>query len=84
MNIIEWMIENNMASHWKQAGNIIVGLRLGELYNAKQYDAIKARVSLYRRWRPANTKSNGIPAYQAYDLTLAGIEPQDVEFADAS
>ena len=79
MNIIEWMIENKIASHWKQAQNIIVGLKLGELYNEKNYDEIKHRCELYRRWRPKTDKKNQVPTWQAYELAIAGIDPADVE-----
>ena len=53
MQIVEWMLEEKIAHHWKQAQNIIVGLKLFDLYNEKKFDEIKARARLYRTWRNA-------------------------------
>ena len=50
MNMIEWLLSEKIAEHWKQAQNIIVGLKLNELYILNDYDGIKKRARLYRAW----------------------------------
>jgi len=67
MNIIEWMLSEKLATHWKQAQNIIAGLRLNELYAVKDYDGIKTRTRLYRDWRNSGEKSA-----TAYEKAIAG------------
>ena len=76
MNIIEWMIAQEIAKNTFQASAIANGLRLVEL---KDIEAQKARVALYRKWRPKTDKKNQLPTYQAFDLTIAGIDPDDVQ-----
>lgn len=51
MNVVEWLLAEKIATHWKQAQNIIVGLRLFELHTRGDYEGIKARARLYRDWR---------------------------------
>ena len=67
MNIIDWMLTEKIARHWKQAQNIIAGLHLNELYSLNDYDGIKARARLYRDWRNA-----GEPSKVAYQKAIAG------------
>ena len=50
-SITDWMLENSIANHWKQAENITRLLQLGDLYNAKRFDEIRARAKLYRDHR---------------------------------
>ena len=73
--ILDWMRENKIATNDIQASNIIVGLKLYELDND---EARKARVILYRKWRPKTDKKNQLPTYQAFDLAIAGIDRDDV------
>ena len=67
MNIIDWMLTEKIAGHWKQAQNIIAGLHLNELYILNDYDGIKARARLYRDWRNA-----GEPSKVAYQKAITG------------
>jgi len=67
MNMIEWLLSEKIAKHWKQAQNIIVGLELNKLYDAKDYDGIKARARLYRDWRNA-----GEPSKVAFQHAING------------
>jgi hypothetical protein len=79
MNIVEWLLSQGIATHWKQAENIIVGLQLGRLHNAGKYQEIKERAMLYRKWRARTDKKNDIPSWQAYELAIAGIDPDYVK-----
>ena len=58
MNIIEWMLDEKIATHRKQAQRIIVGLGLGELHRKGEYDLIKIRARLYRDHRNGGEKSS--------------------------
>ncbi len=51
MNIVQWLLENNHAKAQRHAENIIVLLKLNELYDLKDYEGIKARVLLYEAWK---------------------------------
>lgn len=73
--ILDWMRNNKIATNDMQASNIVVGLKLYELDNN---EARKARVILYRKWRPKTDKKNQLPTYQAFDLAIAGIDRDDV------
>lgn len=73
--ILDWMREQKIATNDIQASNIVVGLKLYELDND---EARKARVILYRKWRPKTDKKNQLPTYQAFDLAIAGIDRDDV------
>lgn len=73
--IMLWMVSAKLAQNKFAASKIATGLRLWELDNE---DAMKARVELYRRWRPKTDKKNMLPTYQAFDLAIAGIDPADV------
>lgn len=80
MDITQFLIENGIADNVFRALNIATGLRLWEL----KTDAEKLeRTKLYRKWRPiTETKQNKrdeLPARQAYDLSIAGIDPDNVE-----
>jgi len=69
------MIEAKIADHGIQAGHIKAGLKLEGLPREEQ----EARCRLYRAWRPKSDKKDMLPTYQAYDLAIAGIEPNDVQ-----
>lgn len=73
--IIQWMVSLKLAQNEFAASKIVTGLRLWELSSE---DAMKARVLLYRKWRPKTDKKNMLPTYQAFDLAVAGIDPADV------
>lgn len=51
MNIIQWLLENNHAKAQRHAENIIVLLKLNELYDLKDDAGIIARVELYEAWK---------------------------------
>jgi len=69
-SITDWMLSEKLATHWKQAENIIRGLKLGDLYNAKQFDEIRKRTRLYRDWR--NSGVYGKLAQPCYEKAIAG------------
>lgn len=54
MNIIQWLLEHGHAKAQRHAENIIALLKLNELYNAQDYDGIKARVELYEAWKKSS------------------------------
>ena len=70
--ITEWMVAKGIAQHGIAAGHIYQGLKLHNLPQAEQ----EARCVLYRKWRP---KKNQLPTWQAFELAIAGIDPDDVE-----
>lgn len=74
MNIIEWMISEKIASNGFQAAHIAEGLHLPLFERDEQERLCK----LYRKWRPKTDKKDQLPSWQAYELTLAGIDPDDV------
>ncbi len=51
MNIIQWLLENGYANVQRHAENIIVLLKLNELYDVQEFEGIKARVRLYEAWK---------------------------------
>lgn len=74
--ITEAIKQAGYATNDFQAAHIANGLRLYELETeAEQLE----RVALYRKWRPKSDKKNMLPTKQAYDLSIAGIEPADVQ-----
>lgn len=73
--IMLWMVSEKLAQNEFAASKIATGLKLWELPDE---DAMKARVILYRKWRPKTDKKNMLPTYQAFDLAIAGIDPADV------
>ena len=75
-NIVEWMIQNKVALVGYQAGHIYEGLKL---WACGTYEEQIERVNLYRAWRPKTDKKNEIPSWQAFQLAIAGIDPDDVE-----
>ena len=75
MNINDWMIEQKIAQNGIQARHIFEGLKLHTLATDEER---KARVALYRKWRPKTDKKNQLPTWQAFDLAIAGIAPADV------
>lgn len=84
--LMDWMIAAKIAKNDFNAAAIVNGLKLHELPDD---EARKARVVLYRRWKPKTDKKNELPTYQAFELTIAGIDPDNVparqiEFSDIS
>ena len=75
-NIVEWMIQNKVALVGYQAGHIYEGLKL---WACGTYEEQIERVNLYRAWRPKTDKKNEIPSWQAFQLAIAGIDPDEVE-----
>lgn len=78
MNIIEWMVSDRIADNTFAASHIYNGLKLAKIKSVeKQMELCR----LYRKWRPkTETKeAKRLPAWQAYDLVLNGIDPDDVE-----
>lgn len=73
--ITEWMVDEKIAENGFAAGHIFDGLNLTGLPRAEQ----ETRCILYRAWRPKTDKKNDLPAWQAYQLAIAGINPADVE-----
>ena len=91
--ITEWMVNNKISANGLAASNALLGLRNAADKMGYQFptteDGLKALVTLYRAWRPKTDKKNDIPAWQAFQLTVAGIDPADVQprqisFEDAS
>ena len=74
-NLYEWMLKEKIASTSFQAANICTGLKLWQLESTEEK---KARILLYRKWRPKTDKKNQLPTYQAFDLAIAGIDRDDV------
>ena len=72
--IIEWMIENKIAENGFAAAHISVVLHLPDYDRDEQ----KALCKLYGKWRPKTDRKNEVTAAEAYDLTLAGVDPDDV------
>ena len=75
-NIFQWLIENKIAQNDFSAAAICNGLKVSEL---RSEEAIKSRAMLYRKWRPKTDKKNEIPSWQAFQLAIAGIDPENVE-----
>ena len=75
-NIFLWLIENKIAQNDFSAAAICNGLKVSEL---RSEEAIKSRAMLYRKWRPKTDKKNEIPSWQAFQLAIAGIDPDNVE-----
>jgi len=72
--ITEWMVTAGIAQNGFAAGHIYAGLKLQGLTEAEQ----KARCELYRKWRPKTDKKDMLPTWQAYELVIAGIDPDNV------
>lgn len=73
--LTEWLVEQGLADNGISAGHIVTGLKLNGLTRDEQ----EARCRLYRKWRPKTDKKNDIPSWQAFDLAIAGIDPDDVQ-----
>ena len=76
MDVFKWLIENKIAQNDFSAAAICNGLKVSDLRND---EAIKSRAMLYRKWRPKTDKKNDIPSWQAFQLAIAGIDPDDIE-----
>lgn len=74
-SIMDWMVTEKIAPNVFTATAIVNGLKLWELDSD---EAKKARVILYRKWRPKTDKKNQLPTYQAFQLAIAGIDPDHV------
>jgi len=74
-SLMDWMVAEKLAQNEFAASKIATGLKLWGLDNE---GAQKARVRLYRKWRPKSDRKNMLPTYQAFDLAIAGIDPDDV------
>ncbi len=74
-SITEWLVEQGLAQNGFAAGHMYIGLKLADLPREAQ----EARCRLYRKWRSKTDKKNLLPTNQAYDLSIAGIDPADVE-----
>lgn len=74
--IMLWMVSEKLAQNEFAASKIANGLKLWELTDE---EAQKARVRLYRKWRPKTNKKDMLPTHQAFDLAIAGIDPDDVQ-----
>ena len=70
MNIIEFLLDEKIATCEAHARNIIVKLHLGDLYNDGKYGEIMIRARVYRDFRNAGEKSD-IAAQKA----IAGEQP---------
>ncbi len=75
-SILEYMIDNKLAENQFAASRIYDGLKLSK---CRSFEQQVDRVKLYRRWRAKTDVKNDIPAKQAFDLAIAGIDPVDVE-----
>jgi len=64
--ITEWMVTAGIAQNGFAAGHIYAGLKLQGLTESEQ----KARCELYRK--------DMLPTWQAYELAIAGIDPDNV------
>lgn len=73
--VMLWMVSTKLAQNEFAASKIATGLKLWELPDEESQ---KARVTLYRKWRPKTDKKNMLPTYQAFDLAIAGIDPENV------
>ena len=73
--ITEWMVHKKIAANDIAARHIFQGLKLLDLPREEQ----EARCLLYRKWRPKTDKKNQVPTWQAFQLAIAGIDPDDVE-----
>ena len=74
--VMQWIIDEKYAKNEFQASAIMNGLKL---YTVADEDEAKDRVRLYRAWRAKTDKKNDIPSKQAFDLSIAGIDPADVQ-----
>lgn len=77
MSIIEWMIAEKIAENGFAAAHISEGLNLPKHPRDEQERLCK----LYRKWRPKTDKKHkdDLLSWQAYQLTLAGIDPDNVQ-----
>ena len=76
VNIIERLISEKIAENGFSAAHISNGLKFGDMADDEER---MTRARLYRKWRPKTDKKNDLPSWQAYQLAVAGIDPDDVE-----
>jgi hypothetical protein len=86
VKIIEQLVNMKLAENVFSASNMANGLKLADLPTD---EAKIERAMLYRKWRPKSDKNDMLPTWQAYDLAIHGIDPDDVkprqmEFSDAA
>lgn len=75
-NLFEWMIQEKIATNAFNASAILNGVKA---YQVESIEEKRERVLLYRKWRKKTDKKNDIPSWQAFELAIAGIDPDDVE-----
>jgi len=75
-SITEFIVQEGYAQNGFAAGYMYEGLKLK---SCKSFEEQVERVKLYRAWRAKTDVKNDIPAKQAYDLAIAGIDPKDVQ-----
>jgi hypothetical protein len=73
--LTEWLVDEKIADNGFAAGHIAEGLKLAGLPREEQ----EARCRLYRVWRNDKEAKKSVSSKQAYDLSIAGIDPKDVE-----
>lgn len=74
-NLFEWMIAEKIATNSFNAAAILTGVKAWQVETDAEK---KARVLLYRKWRTKTDKKNQLPTWQAFELAIAGIDPDDV------
>ena len=74
-NLFEWMIAEKIATNAFNASAILNGVKAFQVESTEEK---KARVLLYRKWRTKTDKKNQLPTWQAFELAIAGIDPDDV------
>lgn len=75
-NLFEWMIQEKIATNAFNASAILNGVKAFQVESTEEK---KSRVLLYRKWRTKTDKKNQLPTWQAFELAIAGIDPDDVE-----
>ncbi len=75
-NLFEWMIQEKIATNAFNASAILNGVKAFQVESTEEK---KARVLLYRKWRTKTDRKNLLPTNQAFDLAIAGIDPDNVE-----
>jgi hypothetical protein len=81
--LFQWTIDNKVSDNIFSSANTLTGLRNSANEMSYQFpeteDGLKSLVLLYRKWRPKTDKKNILLSWQAYQLAVAGIEPDDIQ-----
>ena len=81
--LFQWMIYNKVSDNIFSSANTLTGLRNAAAEMGCQFpeteDGLKSLVLLYRKWRPKTDKKNKLLSWQAYQLAVAGIDPDDIQ-----